>query len=178
MRLSIVKQSMMWFWINNIVTIIPSRRVRLAFLRLAGARIGKISMFGRFEIRNPSNLLIDDGCSIGLRVLLDARCKLTIHKNVTIASEVIIWSLHHDYNDSKFVGKGAPVEIGEYAWICSRSIILPGVKIGRGAVVASGAVVTKDIPDYAIVGGIPAKIIGERSCKEYEYTPYYEFHFA
>ncbi len=72
-------------------------------------------------------------------------------------------------NDINFCGKGAPVEIGEYAWICSRSIILPGIKIGKGAVVASGSIVTKDVPPYAIVGGIPAKIIGQREIKQYDY---------
>ena len=64
-----------------------------------------------------------------------------------------------------FCGKGALTEIGEYAWICSRSIILPGVKVGEGAVVASGAVVTKDVPPYTIVGGVPAKVIGKRERK-------------
>lgn len=178
MRISIIKRSLMWFWINNIVTHIPSRHIRLAFLRFAGAKIGKISMFGQFEIRKPSGLHIGDGCSIGLRVLLDARNGLVLRKNVTIASDVIIWTQHHDYNNPKFSVSGAPVIIEEYAWICSRSIILPGVKIGRGAVVASGAIVTKDVPNYAVVGGGPAKIIGERQCKEYDYIPCYEFHFA
>lgn len=68
-----------------------------------------------------------------------------------------------------FCGKGAPTEIGEYAWVCSRSIILPGIKIGRGAIIASGAIVTKDVPDYAIVGGVPAKILGHREKKDYQY---------
>ncbi len=86
-----------------------------------------------------------------------------------IAYEAIIWTLNHDYNDINFCGKGAPVEIGEYVWICSRSIILPGIKIGKGAVVASGAIVTKDVPDYAIVGGVPAKVIGHREENDYQY---------
>ena len=107
--------------------------------------------------------------NIGPKCLLDARKGLTIHKNAVIAYEAIIWSLNHDYNDLHFCGIGAPTEIGEYAWICSRSIILPGVKIGKGAIVASNAVVTKDVPDYAIVGGIPAKVIGHREEKDFQY---------
>lgn len=59
--------------------------------------------------------------------------------------------------------------IGAYSWICSRAIVLPGVNIGEGAVVASGAVVTKSVPPYAIVAGIPAKIIGYREKKDWEY---------
>jgi maltose O-acetyltransferase len=121
-------------------------------------------------------LIISNGCSIGPRVRLDARKGLTIKENVTIAAEVMIWTLHHDYNDINFKTIGAPVIIDEYAWVCSRAIILPGVKIGKFAVVASGAVVTNDVPDYAIVGGVPAKIIGQREIKDYKYIPYNKMH--
>lgn len=69
----------------------------------------------------------------------------------------------HDIDDPYFVGTEAPVHIGDYAWISSRATILPGVRIGNGAVVAAGAVVTKDVPDYTVVGGVPAKLIGVRN---------------
>lgn len=101
--------------------------------------------------------------------MLDARRGLRIRRNAVIAYEAIIWSLNHDYNDIYFKRKGSPTEIGEYAWICSRSIILPGINIGKGAIVASGAVVTKDVPDFAIVGGVPAKVIGYREENDYQY---------
>lgn len=100
--------------------------------------------------------------SIGPRVLLDGRKGLNIGNNAVIAYETIIWTLNHDYNDIHFCGKCAPVEIGAYAWICSRSIILPGVKIGEGAVVASGAIVTKDVKPYSVVAGVPAREICQR----------------
>lgn len=128
-----------------------------------------VKFYDGFSVRNPKGLTIEDGVSIGPKVLLDARCGLTIHKNAVIAYEAIIWTLNHDYNDIYFSGKGASVEIGEYAWICSRSIILPGIKIGEGAVVASGAIVTHDVEPYTIVGGIPAKVIGQREKKDYCY---------
>lgn len=69
----------------------------------------------------------------------------------------MIWTLHHDYNDIHFGVKGGRVEIGDYSWICSCAIILPGVKIGERSVVAAGAVVCKDVEPYSIVGGVPAK---------------------
>lgn len=75
-----------------------------------------------------------------------------------------------DYKDVNFCGKGAPVDIGSHSWICSRSIILPGVSIGEGAIVASGAIVTKDVEPYMIVGGILAKPIGYRAKKDYLYA--------
>lgn len=113
--------------------------------------------------------MIENGVSIGPKALLDARCGLTIRRNAVIAYEAIIWTLNHDYNDEHFCGKGAPVEIGPYAWVCSRSVILPGVKIGEGTVIASGAIVTKDVEPWTIVGGIPAKVIGKREQKKYDY---------
>ncbi|MBC2722396.1 MAG: hypothetical protein HGJ97_06900 [Desulfosporosinus sp.] len=64
------------------------------------------------------------------------------------------------YYDVNFKSVGAPVTIDHHSWICSRAIMLPGINIGAYAVVASGAVVTKDVPPYAVVGGVPAKVIG------------------
>lgn len=149
---------------------LPSKTLRNLLIRWSGVKASKnVHFYPGFTVRNPKGLIIEDGVNIGPKCLLDARRGLTIHKCAVIAYEAIIWSLNHDYNDIDFCGKGAPTEIGEYAWICSRSIILPGIKVGKGAVVASGAVVTKDVPDFAIVGGIPAKVIGYRLQKNYKY---------
>lgn len=109
--------------------------------------------------------------------MLDARKGLRIEEGCVIASHVLIWTLHHDYNSDDFHVIGASVTLGAYSWICSRSIILPGVTVGKGAVIASGAVVTKDVPPYAIVGGVPAKIIGYREKKNFCYNPKNEYHF-
>lgn len=155
---------------ERLIPWLPSRHLRNKLIRFAGVKAPKDVMFyPGFSVRNPKGLVIEEGVSIGPKCLLDARKGLTIHKNAVIAYEAIIWSLNHDYNDVHFCGKGSHTEIGAYAWICSRSIILPGVKIGEGAVVASGAIVTKDVPPYAIVGGVPAKIIGWRDKKDYLY---------
>lgn len=159
-----------WCLSNSIIPNIPSQTLRNLGMRLIGVRMSKnVKLFAGFSVRNPKGLVIEDGVSIGPHVLLDARKGITIRRSAVIAYESIIWSLNHDYNDINFKGAGAPVEIGEYAWICSRSIVLPGVKIGKGAVVASGAVVTKDVEPYEIVGGVPAKVIGYRDKKGYNY---------
>lgn len=164
------KSQINWYFVNSIISKIPSELIRRKTLQLLGSSIGDGSfLYAGFHIRNPRGLKIGKRCSIGPKVLLDARSKLLIGDSVVIAYEAIIWTLHHDYNDLYFKTKGASVIIEDYVWICSRCIILPGVKIGKGAVVASGAVVTKDVPAYSVVGGIPAKIIGVREQKDYLY---------
>ena len=81
----------------------------------------------------------------------------------------MIYNSEHDINDESFIAKNSPVRIEDYVFIGPRVIILAGVTVGRGAVVGAGAVVTKDVPPYAIVGGVPAKIIGERRNKDFHY---------
>ena len=122
-------------------------------------------LYSGFIIRNPSRVSIGGGTVVGYNCELDGRQGLTIGKNVNISSDVKFYTLQHDYNDPEFGAVGAPVVIGDYAWISVRAIVLPGVTVGKGAVVAAGAVVTKDVPEYTIVGGIPAKIIGQRNEK-------------
>ena len=116
-------------------------------------------------------LEIGEGSTIGFHNHFDCRKGIYVGKNVCFATGVCIWTLHHDYNDIHFCSKGARVIIGDYAWLCSHCIILPGVTIGEGAIVASGAVVTKDVEPWTVVGGIPAKEIAKREQKDYDYRP-------
>ncbi len=88
---------------------------------------------------------------------------------------VWIWTMEHDPQDPLYRVKGGPVIIEDYVWISCRVVILPGVTIGEGAVVAAGAVVTKDVAPYTIVGGVPAKEIGTRT-KDLRYR--LQFHKA
>lgn len=174
----LIKESLEYVFIA-LLKHIPSRRIRRMLLRFRGANIeNNVSIFGNVDFRCPSRLKIGTGSSIGPQVMLDARAGLDIGKNVTIAYRATIWTFHHDMNSPTFANKGAAVKIEDYAWICSNSIILPGVTIGQGAVVASGSVVTKDVAPYTIVGEIPAKKIGERDKKEYIYTPAFNLHFV
>lgn len=149
---------------------VPSHFFRLFFYALAGVKLGKgsrIHMGAKFFY--PANIKIGEDTIIGNDVFLDGREKLTIGDHVDIASEVMVYNSEHDVNSEDFRAVSAPVEIGDYVFIGPRAIILPGVKIGRGAIVAAGAVVTKDVADYAIVGGVPADVIGERKLKDLHY---------
>jgi maltose O-acetyltransferase len=106
---------------------------------------------------------------IGEGAVLDGRSSIEIGDHVDIASEVMIYNSEHDVNDENFAAKDQPVVVKDYVFIGPRSIILPGVTIGEGAVVAAGCVVTRDVPPYAIVGGVPGKVIGERKLKNLRY---------
>lgn len=127
-------------------------------------KVGKnVSVLRNVEVLHPKNIEIGNNTVINNRVLLDGRGGiLSIGSNVDIAREVNIWTLEHDVNNDNHDTKGGDVIIEDYVWLASRVTILPGVRIGKGAVVACGAVVTKDVPELAIVGGVPAKIIGKR----------------
>lgn len=149
---------------------VPSHYTRRFFYRFGGMKIGKGSTIHMgaifYDIRNIS---IGEDSIIGERVVLDGRHKLIIGNHVDIASEVMIYNGQHDIHDPEFKGEFAQVQIKDYVFIGPRAIILPGITIGRGAIVGAGAVVTKDVPDFSIVGGVPAKIIGERKAKELNY---------
>jgi len=153
---------------------VPSHTFRKVFYLLAGIKIGKgstIHMWANFF--DPSNVTVGDDTIIGDHAFLDGRASLSIGNHVDIASSVMIYNSEHNINENDFaviekvIHEG--VEIGDYVFIGPRAIILPGVKIGKGAVVGAGAVVTKDVPEFAIVGGVPAKIIGERKNKNPNY---------
>ncbi|MEK7518243.1 MAG: DapH/DapD/GlmU-related protein [Patescibacteria group bacterium] len=154
----------------HFVGYIPSHHYRRFFYRLFGVKIGKgstIHMGARFY--DPRNIQIGDDSIIGEGAVLDGRDKLLIGDHVDIASEVMIYNSEHDVQSDDFRAVTAPVAIEDYVFIGPRAIILPGVKIGKGAVVGAGAVVTKDVGEYEIVGGVPAKKIGEREVKDLKY---------
>ena len=155
-------------YLLTLVGHLPSHLLRKLIYSLAGMRIkGTLHMWARFY--NPRGISIGQDTIVGDHAFLDGRDIIKIGSHVDIASEVMIYNSQHDLTADDFVATLAPVEIADYVFIGPRAIILPGVKIGRGAVVAAGAVVTKDVPDFAIVGGVPAKVLGERTVKNLTY---------
>jgi acetyltransferase-like isoleucine patch superfamily enzyme len=154
----------------HLVSCVPLHCFRRFFYRLAGIKIGKGSTIhtgARFY--DPKNISVGTDTIIGEKVVLDGRDKLMIGSHVDIASEVMIYNSEHNINDEFFSPINGKVVIEDYVFIGPRAIVLPGVTIGRGAVVGAGAVVSKDVPPFAIVGGVPAKIIGERRNKDLHY---------
>lgn len=150
-------------FVLHCVGLIPSHHIRRFFYRTAGIKIGRgstIHMFARFY--DPANIEIGEDSIIGEGVVLDGRDKLIIGNHVDIASEVMIYNSEHDINSNDFRPIKGKIVIGDYVFIGPRAIILPGIKIGKGAVIAAGAVVVKDVNEKEIMGGVPAKLIGKR----------------
>lgn len=111
---------------------------------------------------NPQKLKIGDYTHINRECLLIATAGLEIGNRVSISYRSAIVTGSHDVNSPYFLSARRPIVIKDYVWIGVNATILAGVTIGEGAVVCAGAVVTKDVPPYCIVGGVPAKCIGER----------------
>jgi acetyltransferase-like isoleucine patch superfamily enzyme len=148
----------------------PIWTIRKAVYQLFGIKIGSgsvIHMWAKFY--DPKNIEIGSNTHIGDNSFLDGRNAIIIGNHVDIATGVLIYNEEHNIHSEQFEATSGPVEIEDYVFVGPRAIILPGVKIGRGAVIAAGAVVTKDIPDFTIVGGVPAVKIGDRKVKNLNY---------
>lgn len=157
-------------YILHLAGYVPSHHIRRFFYRLGGIKIGRgstIHMMARFY--NPRNIAIGRDSIIGEGAILDGREKLIIGSHVDIASQVMIYNSEHDVYSEDFRTICGPVIIEDYVFIGPRAIILPGVTIKKGAVVGAGAVVVRDIEEFQIVGGIPAKLIGVRKLKDFHY---------
>lgn len=177
MNIKLFAGSLLAYAYNQWVGTLPSRLFRCGFLSIALTRLGAgtgVQMGCRFL--NPRKVWLGDRNVINFGCLFDGR-KFSIRTgcDVSIGPEASILTLGHDPQSPDFADRGGDVIIGDKVWIGYRAIILPGVKIGEGAVVGAGAVVTKDVEAFSIVAGNPARKIGERSrnlAYELNYSPW------
>ncbi len=155
----------------QIVMWIPCHLLRRVICKLMMNHFDMSSaIYRNVDLRCPYRISVGHHTNINKDCVLDGRGGITIGSNVDIAQQVNIWTEQHDYNDPTFRAICSPVIIDDYVWIASRVTVLPGVHIGKGAVVASGAVVTKDVLPFTVVGGVPAKVIGTRRTNAIGYT--------
>jgi acetyltransferase-like isoleucine patch superfamily enzyme len=157
-----------------------------AMYRLRGCKKGKIvTVKGRLKVNAKGKIIIGNNCKIWSHIgttqisagpravisigentfintgtIITSRRRIVIGKNCHLANQVIIMDDDfHDVSQREHTSEKAAISIGNNVWIATRAIILKGVTIGEGAVVAAGAVVTKDVPPFTLVGGVPAKFI-------------------
>jgi acetyltransferase-like isoleucine patch superfamily enzyme len=146
-------------------------RLRIFLYRKIGMKIGNNCVVRRgVYLGSPNELELGDGSFIG-RANLYCTGGVRIGKNVNVSDGAVIITAKHDVNSPAFEALYQPITVNDWAWIATNAIILAGVTIGEGAVVAAGAVVTKDVLPYSIVGGNPAKVIGERKKQAFTYVP-------
>jgi len=142
-------------------------RSRTALLRKAGVNIGPQSLFqGPLHVTGD-----DDACTkitIGTFTLVsgslhcDVGAPIRIGDRVRIGHDVSLLTVDHNVGPEEMrsgTRKFGPIEIGDGAWLASRVTVLPGVRIGAGAIVAAGSVVTRDVPDNTLVVGVPARVV-------------------
>jgi maltose O-acetyltransferase len=120
---------------------------------------------------NREGLRVGENSGWGVGCFINAGGGVTIGNNVLIGPKVVIHSLNHVYRDAgvliRFQGHVAkPVVIEDDVWIGAGAVILPGVRVGRGAVVGAGSVVTKDVPAFGVVVGNPARFVRFRGVEK------------
>lgn len=147
---------------NHIINKLPFYFIRHSYYRLMGLKIGKGSSIHLSTYLNRNDIIIGKNSVVNRKCYLDGRGGVLVGDNVSISPEVNLITASHDPNDPEFKYITGKIIIEDYVWIGTKAIILPGVKIGKGAVVAAGSIVNKNIDPYTIVGGVPAKIIGTR----------------
>jgi maltose O-acetyltransferase len=156
---------------NHLVAHFPSYRVRHSWYRralgLSLARSCGVHM-GCFIWFNSRGQIRRDGSCIGARTrinrdcCLDMRGQLLIGDDVSVSPEVMILTGQHRYDRPGFDFETKPVVIEDHVWIGARAMILPGTTLGRGAVVAAGAVVSGRVPPRTVVAGVPARPLRAR----------------
>lgn len=160
-------------WGKRIKTFFPLLKIffRVEVLRMKGAKIGALTVIAPSIFNGrAARLKIGSMTSIG-------RISAHLHENIDIGDYVVIndgvslLTASHSIDSSEWRQFAKPIIIGDYAWVATNAIILPGVRIGRGAVVGAGAVVTKDVPDFCIVVGNPAIAISKKRCVNFTYNP-------
>lgn len=156
-------------YLANLTGRIPIHTVRhFLYVHIFKVKIEKDGViYSGCRFYEPGKLTMGHRSIVGYNAFLDARRTITIGENVNIGGDVAIFSCEHDINSPSFGGKGGPVVINDWVYIGTRAMILPGVTVGEGAVVASGAVVTKDVKPWTVVGGVPARYIKDRPVVKY-----------
>ena len=155
---------------NALIDLARGLLTRLGLRKVVFGKVGSGCVYQSADSRfaHPAGIELGDNVHIGSGADFDGVGGIVIGDGTIFAPNVMVISRTHNFDRNLAalpfdnVMLTAPVRIGRYAWIGTRSIILPGVTIGEGAVVGAGAVVPKDVPDCAIVVGNPARVVRYR----------------
>jgi acetyltransferase-like isoleucine patch superfamily enzyme len=174
MKFTSILSELRLYLCNHIVAHVPSHSIRLGFYkRIMNFKIGKGStIFMNCKFDTAKQFIIGDNVVINSGCRLDNRGQINIGNNVSISQDVIILTADHDVDSDSLKGRQLRVEIHENAFVGTRAMILPGVKIEAGGVVAAGSLVNKDVGVNMVVGGVPARFLKLRN-PDYNYKVSY-----
>jgi acetyltransferase-like isoleucine patch superfamily enzyme len=151
--------------LNHVVNRIPLVAARMHAYAILGVQFDELDSANislGVEMWAGCNLSMGRRSTIGQRCYIDARAGIRVEPDVSISREVSVLTAAHEPDSPNFGTSLAPVSFEPRCWIATRAVVLPGVTVGEGAVVAAGAVVTSDVDPYTVVGGVPAKVLGKR----------------
>jgi acetyltransferase-like isoleucine patch superfamily enzyme len=150
---------------NHLVNRIPLVGARMHAYSALGVKFDEVSSAHislGVEMWMGHRLAMGARSTIGQHCYIDARGGIRVDADVSLSREAAVLTATHIPDDPRFEARLAPVHLERHCWIGMRALVLPGVRVGEGAVVGAGAVVTSDVAPYTIVAGIPAKVIRER----------------
>jgi maltose O-acetyltransferase len=163
---------------NHLVTHVPNRMVRHTWYRRVvgvdlarGATVqlgAQLWFYGPGHVRRTA-VRIGRGSRVNQDAILDCRGGLVIGDHVSISPQAAIVTADHDRDAPNFPLRHRGVVIDDHVWVGMRALILPGVRVGRGAIVAAGAVVTKDVEPGWVVAGVPARRVAQRDVDAIDY---------
>jgi acetyltransferase-like isoleucine patch superfamily enzyme len=152
--------------LNHVVNRIPLVGARMAAYEALGVRFAdrrRATIMLRAEVYSPRRLTLGRDSVIGRSCFVDARGGITIGELVNVTSFTRFMTAKHLVDEPGFPAVFEPIVVEDRAWIALGATVLGGVTIGEGAIVAAGAVVTRDVPPRAIVAGIPAQVVRRRA---------------
>jgi maltose O-acetyltransferase len=151
--------------LNHVVNRVPLVAARMRAYAALGVQFDDLPSANislGVEMWAGRNLSMGSRSTIGQRCYIDARAGIRVEPDVSISREVCVLTAAHEPDSADFGTRLAAVRFERRSWVAARVVVLPGVCIGEGAVVAAGAVVNRDVDPYTVVGGVPAKVLGKR----------------
>lgn len=141
----------------------PLHGWRSLVLRAFGARLGpRCHIYGSARIWAPWNLECEDVVTIGPEAVVYNPRPITLRSHAVVSQQAYLCGATHDYDDPGFRLVASSIEIGARAWVAARATVMPGVRLGEGAVLGLGSVATRDLEPWTLHFGVPAVQVGTR----------------
>ncbi len=159
-------KQLLWYFVGSPLVqsyLLPISAIKVSTLRVFGAKIGQgVRIKPGVRIKFPWRLTVDDYAWIGEDAWIDNLAYVTIGSHVCISQGVYLCTGNHDWKDPNFKLITAPIHIQESSWIAAKSVIGPGVTVGKGAILALGGVTGRSLEAMTVYAGNPAQPIKKR----------------